>query len=58
MKMKIRFFFYIIDNAAENVLSTHHVYINTLLVYIISTSLEMSILLSKETIPPTGYGYS
>lgn len=44
----------IINNAAEKILFIYHVYINTLLVYVILTSLEMSILLSNITIPPIG----
>lgn len=46
-------FFKIINNAAKNILSIHHVYINILLVYVISTSVEISALLLKVVIPPT-----
>lgn len=43
----------IINNAAKNILSIHHVYINILLVYVIATSVEISTLLLKVFIPPT-----
>lgn len=45
----------IINNAAENILSIHYVYIIALLVYANSPSLEISTLLSKVAIPPVGY---
>lgn len=45
----------IINNAAENILCTYYVYIIALLIYAKSTSLEISILLSKIPIPSAEY---
>lgn len=45
----------IINNAAENILCIYYVYIIALLVYANSTSLEISILLSKIPIPSAEY---
>lgn len=47
----------IINNAAKNILSIHHVYIDVLLVFVISTSVEISTLLLKADIPPTECEY-
>lgn len=47
----------IINNAAKNILSIHHLYINVLLVYAISTSVEISTLLFKLVITPTWCEY-